>query len=288
MAPWEAGGQFGPYILIAPLGAGGMGEVWKARDERLDRLVAIKRLTNHENARFVQEARAIAALNHPNICQIYDVGPDYLVMEYVEGTAVHGPQRVEDALRLAIQIATALEEAHRKRILHRDLKPGNVLVGTNGVAKLLDFGLARFMSNSGETKTTAVMGTPLYMSPEQTEGQPLDERSDVFSFGALLYEMLSGRRTFDTLAALLRDDPAPLDMPGAEIARRCLAKRPAERFQSMTDVKAALERVVVRPASDQPSIAVLPFANMSLDKEQEFFSDGLAEEIINALAQIPA
>src|SRR5262245_66565802 len=125
MTPWAAGGQLGPYTLIAPLGSGGMGEVWKARDERLDRIVAIKRLLTENGARFEQEARAIAALNHPNICQIYDVGPDYLVMEYIEGTALRGPLRTDEALRLAIQIATALEQAHAKRILHRDLNPGN-------------------------------------------------------------------------------------------------------------------------------------------------------------------
>jgi len=287
MSLWTAGTQVGPYTLMAPLGAGGMGEVWKARDERLGRIVAIKRLTSHDGPRFDQEARAIAALNHPNICQIYDVGPDYLVMEYVQGAMLRGPLRQEEALRLAIQIAAALEEAHCKRILHRDLKPGNVLVTTTGVAKLLDFGLARSISNSGETQTTAVMGTPLYMSPEQTEGQPLDERSDIFSFGALFYEMLSGRRAFDTLAAVLRDEPASLEGPGAEIALRCLAKQPQARIQSIADVKAALERVGTKPMPEHPSIAVLPFANMSFDKEQEFFSDGLAEEIINALAQIP-
>jgi serine/threonine-protein kinase len=242
---------------------------------------------NHDETRFEQEARTVAALNHPNICQIYDLGPDYLVMEYVEGVPLRGPLRTDEALPVAIQIASALEEAHNKRILHRDLKPGNVLVTGKGAAKLLDFGLARPISRTGETETMAVMGTPLYMSPEQTEGQPIDERSDIFSVGAMLYEMLSGRRAFDTLGALLRDDPTRLDGPAGEIALRCLAKRPAERFQSIDQVRAALQRLVTKSPSDEPSIAVLPFANMSGDKEQEFFSDGLAEEIINLLAQIP-
>ena len=187
-----------------------MGEVYKARDTRLDRIVAIKQLKGQHTARFQQEARAIAALNHPNICQIHDVGQDYLVMEYIEGSPLKGPLATEDSIRLAIQIVSALEEAHGKRILHRDLKPGNILVTAKGSAKLLDFGLAKLVTDSDATQTLAVMGTPAYMSPEQAEGKPLDACSDVFSFGAVLYEMLSGRRAFDSLAAVLRDRPAQL------------------------------------------------------------------------------
>jgi len=140
MPPWAAGVELGPYTLVAPIGAGGMGEVWKARDTRLDRVVAIKRLHGQHSARFEQEARSIAALNHPHICQIYDIGPDYLVLEYVEGQPLHGPFRTEEAVRLAIQIASALEEAHSRGIMHRDLKPANILVTAKGTAKLLDFG----------------------------------------------------------------------------------------------------------------------------------------------------
>src|SRR4029077_7328457 len=181
------GTHLGPYEIVAALGAGGMGEVWKARDTRLDRIVAIKRLSGQHSERFEQEARAIAALNHPHICQIYDVGPDYLVMEYVEGPRVWGPMPMEQAVRLAVQIVSALEEAHGHGVLHRDLKPANILVTTKGAAKLLDFGVAKLAADSDLTRTLAgaVMGTPLYMAPEQAEGKTADERSEVFSFGAV-------------------------------------------------------------------------------------------------------
>jgi len=295
--PLSTGDKLGPYEILAPLGAGGMGEVWKARDPRLDRIVAIKRLKGQRSARFQQEAHAIAALNHPHICQIYDVGPDYLVMEYVEGKPLCGPLRVEEAVKLALQIAGALEDSHSRGILHRDLKPGNILVTAKGAAKLLDFGLAKLMtdSDSEATKTIegAVMGTAAYMSPEQAQGKSLDERSDIFSFGTVLYEMLSGTRAFgggsmlDILNSVVRDDPAPLQSPASGIVKRCLAKQPAQRFQSIAEVKAALESISMKPMDRQPSIAVLPFANMGADKENEYFSDGLAEEIINFLAQIP-
>jgi serine/threonine protein kinase/Tfp pilus assembly protein PilF len=295
--PLSTGDKLGPYEILAPLGAGGMGEVWKARDPRLDRIVAIKQLKGEHSARFQREAHAIAALNHPHICQIYDVGPDYLVMEYVEGKPLCGPLRVEEAVKLALQIAGALEDAHSRGILHRDLKPGNILVTAKGAAKLLDFGLAKLMtdSDSEATKTIegAVMGTAAYMSPEQAQGKSLDERSDIFSFGTVLYEMLSGTRAFsgssmlDTLNSVVRDDPAPLQSPASDIVKRCLAKEPAQRFQSIAEVKAALESISMKSVDQQPSIAVLPFVNMGGDKENEYFSDGLAEEIINFLAQIP-
>ena len=246
------GTRLGPYEILAPIGAGGMGEVYKARDTRLERTVAIKVGAAKFSERFEREARAVAALNHPNICTLHDVGADYLVMEYVDGATVSGPMPVEQALKLAIQIAGALEEAHSKGILHRDLKPSNILVTAKGAAKLLDFGLAKLAVDSDATQTMAgaLMGTPMYMAPEQAEGKPADRRSDVFSFGAVLYEMLAGRRAFDSLAAVVRDNPKLLDAP-AEVARivtRCLAKSPAERFQSMTDLKAALECISARPA----------------------------------------
>ncbi|HEY7389220.1 MAG TPA: protein kinase [Bryobacteraceae bacterium] len=282
----SVGERLGPYVIAAKIGVGGMGEVWKARDTRLDRIVAIKRLKGDHGARFEQEARAIAALNHPHICQIHDIGEDYLVLEYIEGSPLRGPLPLPDALRIAAQIASALEAAHSKGILHRDLKPGNILVSGSG-AKLLDFGLAKVAGDEDATQSMAVSGTPLYMSPEQAEGKALDARSDIFSFGSVLYELLAGRRAFESLAAVLRDDPAPFDSPALEVVAKCLKKNPPERYQSMTEVRAALESVVAQGADQQPSIAVLPFANLSGDKEQEYFSDGLAEEIINALAQIP-
>jgi serine/threonine protein kinase/Tfp pilus assembly protein PilF len=297
--PLASGIRLGPYEILAPIGAGGMGEVWKARDTRLDRIVAIKQLIGQHSARFQQEGHAIAALNHPNICTLLDVGPDYLVMEYVEGKPLSGPLRVEEVVKLALQVVGALEEAHGKGILHRDLKPGNILVTRKGVAKLLDFGLAKLMtdSNTDGTQTIegTVLGTAAYMAPEQAEGKPLDVRSDVFSFGAVLYEMLSGNRAFggnstaQVLSAVLRDDPSPFQAPAEfqRIVRKCLAKQPKDRFPNMGELRVALEQIFFKPAEQQPSIAVLPFANMSADKENEYFSDGLAEEILNLLAKIP-
>ncbi len=302
------GTKLGPYEILEPIGAGGMGEVWKARDTRLGRVVAIKKVKEQHSERFKQEARSIAALNHQNICQLFDIGPDYLVLEYVEGKPLSSPLPEKEAVRLAIQITTALEEAHQHGIIHRDLKPSNIMVTDKGSVKLLDFGLAKLYEQSaGEstaefppTQTGAVLGTVAYMSPEQAQGRPADARSDIFSFGLVLYEMLSGRRAFGgdstpaIMAALLRDDPPPLQASPAleKIVRRCLAKQPSGRYQAASEIKSVLEQISIeKPAAaaaePQPSIAVLPFVNMSGDKEQEYFSDGLAEEIINALAQIP-
>jgi serine/threonine-protein kinase len=273
-----------------------MGEVWKARDTRLDRIVAVKRWIGRLSTRFEQEARAIAALNHRHICQIYDIGPDYLVLEFIEGQPLQGPQPVEDAVRLAVQIAEALDAAHGKGVLHRDLKPANIMVTSKGLVKLVDFGIAKQMTDQERTVTveTTVMGTAPYMSPEQAQGKPLDARSDVFSFGAVLYELLSGRRAFSgensiaTMAAILHTEPGPLDAPPAleEIVKRCLAKSPGQRYRTMEEVRASLQSISRKVEEIQPSIAVLPFANMNRDGDDEYFSDGLAEEIINALTQI--
>jgi serine/threonine-protein kinase len=297
-----SGTRLGPYEILAPLGSGGMGEVWKARDTRLDRLVALKKLTAEHSARFEQEARAIGALNHPHICQIYDVGRDYLVLEYIEGVPLRGPKAPDEVLRLAIQMAAALDVAHCRGILHRDLKPANVMVATDGSVKLLDFGLAKVMGRDTDVTRTSdgvVLGTAAYMSPEQADGRSVDARSDIFSFGVVLYEMLSGRRAFDgpttvrVLNAVLHDEPPTLMAPPAleRIVRRCLRKQPDDRFQSMVDLKRALEEAVPERATPsvepRPSIAVLPFTNMSADPENEYFSDGLAEEIINALTHVP-
>ncbi len=249
------GDKLGPYEILAPIGLGGMGAVFRARDSRLDRDVAIKVSTQHFSARFEKEARAIAALNHPHICQIYDIGPDFLVLEYIEGKPVSGPLSVQEAVRLALQIASAIEEAHGRGILHRDLKPANILVNTKGVAKLLDFGLAKRTTEVDPdiTRTFAgtVMGTVAYMAPEQAEGKPVDERSDIFGFGAVLYEMLAGKRAFpgdsvaSVLSAVLRDSPPPLSEPVElqEIVSKCLAKNPRDRFQSIIELRVALEQI---------------------------------------------
>ena len=302
------GTKLGPYEILAPIGSGGMGEVWKARDTRLGRIVAIKTVKEQHSERFKQEARTIAALNHTNICQLFDVGSDYLVLEYVEGKPLSSPLPEKEAVRLAIQIATALEAAHKKGIIHRDLKPGNIMVTEEGSVKLLDFGLAKLYEQSASESTAefpatqagAVLGTLAYMSPEQAQGQPTDARSDIFSFGLVLYEMLSGRRAFsgDTPmavgAALIKEEPSALQASALlqEIVKRCLAKQLSTRYQTISEVKSALEKIVeekktISSAEPQPSIAVLPFVNMSGDKEQEYFSDGLTEEITSALSRIP-
>ena len=299
------GTRLGPYEIVALLGAGGMGEVYRARDSRLDRDVAIKVLPApvaddaDRLRRFEHEARAIASLNHPHICQLYDIGPGYLVLEYIDGEPLRGPVAAPEAVRQAIQIARALEAAHDRGILHRDLKPTNVLITRDGTVKLLDFGLAKLLRPTRDdpddlthtvanTIAGAVLGSPGYMSPEQAAGKPLDVRSDVFSFGIVLHELLSGVRASSDGDAF-RSGQAPPAL--ARIVQRCLAANPRERFQTMAEVRAVLEHASTEltsaPSGHKPSIAVLPFANMSADKENEYFGDGLAEEVINALAQVP-
>jgi serine/threonine protein kinase len=204
--PLSAGDRLGPYEILAPIGAGGMGQVWKARDPRLDRIVAIKISREQFSERFELEARAVAALNHPHICQLYDVGPDYLVMEFVDGAPLKGPLPIEKSVEYAAQILDALDAAHQKGITHRDLKPDNILVTKQGI-KLLDFGLAKrqgtALKETDATLTHAmtqqgqILGTFQYMSPEQLQGKEVDPRSDLFSFGCVVYEMLTGKRAFE-------------------------------------------------------------------------------------------
>ncbi|HLJ49874.1 MAG TPA: protein kinase [Bryobacteraceae bacterium] len=278
--PLSPGDKLGPYEILARIGAGGMGEVWKARDTRLNRLVAIKTSQEGFSERFEQEAHAISALNHPHICQLYDVGPDYLVMEYIEGTALTGRLPLPQVLKYAAQISDALDAAHRKGITHRDLKPANILVTKSGI-KLLDFGLAKLHSASpvsqapsANTLTMAItgkheiVGTLQYMSPEQLQAQPggeeVDARSDIFSFGALLYEMLTGQRVFEgpstaSVIAAIIERPAPsvaaLAPPSLDrLLQRCLAKHPDDRWQTARDLKAELEWIAqeLRDPPKQP------------------------------------
>ena len=354
----RAGARLGPYELLGLIGAGGMGEVYRARDTRLGRDVAIKVLpaefaSDPERLRrFEQEARAVAALNHPNILSIFDVGVGagpaparedarpsptneeeasvpYLVSELLEGESLRerlsgGTMPVRKAVELAVQIAKGLAAAHEKGIVHRDLKPANLFVTKDGHVKILDFGIAKLVApESAEelarettvveaTAAGTVLGTVGYMSPEQVRGQSVDHRADIFALGCVVYEMLAGRRPFtaatnaDTVAAILSADPRPLVEAGTEIPHgleaivlRCLEKRPEDRFTSARDVafallafagspetpgRATLPRGITR--DDRPSVAVLPFANLSADPEQEYFCDGMAEEIINALAHV--
>jgi Tol biopolymer transport system component/tRNA A-37 threonylcarbamoyl transferase component Bud32 len=265
-----AGTKLGPYEIVVLIGAGGMGEVYKARDTRLERTVAIKVGAARFSERFEGEARAVAALNHPHICTLYDVGPDYLVMEYVEGQPLKGPLPVERAVEYARQILDALDAAHRLGIVHRDLKPANILVTKNGV-KLLDFGLAKAerakaISASEQTVTKtitqdgAILGTLQYMAPEQLQGKETDARSDLFSFGCVLYEMLTGKRAFEgtsvpsVIAAVLEREPAPLEVSPslARVVKSCLSKDPDERIQSARDVNTAL-RWAMEPQAENAS-----------------------------------
>jgi len=280
----STGTRLGPYEVLAPLGAGGMGEVYKARDMRLERTVAIKVLPHHLSSspevrqRFEREAKTISQLSHPHICALYDVGhegeTEYLVMEYLEGETladrlVRGPLPLEQTLRFGIEIAGALDKAHEHGIVHRDLKPGNVMVTKSGV-KLLDFGLARaFVSETpAENLTSApttgadltregtILGTVSYMAPEQVEGKRADARTDIFAFGVLLYEMATGRQAFtgmsqaSVFSAILRDDPPPVSSVASlcppaldNLIRTCLAKDPAERWQSAHDVGLQLRAI---------------------------------------------
>ncbi len=285
MAP-SPGRSIGPYEILGPLGAGGMGQVLKARDTRLNRMVAIKLLNASTGdaggrSRLLREAQAASSLNHPNIVAVYDIlsqdDCDVIVMEYVEGTTLaeqigRKGIAVRDGLSYLIQIAGALSAAHAAGIVHRDVKPRNVMVTTAGVAKVLDFGLAQVehrFDPEGETATITtpgtIAGTFLYMSPEQAEGRKVDARSDIFAFGSLLYEMLSGRPAFPgesrlaILGAILHQDPPPLSGLRADIplelerlTRRCLRKDPARRWQSMEDVRILLEELRDAPAAPGP------------------------------------
>ena len=371
-----AGARLGPYEILAPLGAGGMGEVWRARDTRLDRDVAIKVLPEHmaKNptalSRFEREAKALAALSHPNLVGIHDFGHEgdvvYAVMELLAGKTLRSRlSTVEMSWRESVGIATAMAEglaaAHARGIVHRDLKPENVFLSSDGRVKILDFGLARrdVPASSEEhsvlptftqhTEPGTVMGTVGYMAPEQVSGEPGDARSDIFSFGCVLYEMVTGERAFrgktggEVIASIMRDDPPdpkgsgrtfPPDL--VRIISRCLAREPSRRYQSAQDLAfdltavlagsavsapppgvplrrsrglwmalaaialvAALAGLVVatrhgrtaaRTAAGAPiaSLAVLPLENLSHDPEQEYFADGMTEELNTQLAQIKA
>ena len=276
--PLAPGTRLGPYEITAPLGAGGMGEVYKARDTRLNRIVAIKVSNEQFSERFEREAHAVAALNHSNVCTLHDVGPNYLVMEYIEGVPLKGPLPLQQALKYAAQICDALDAAHRKGITHRDLKPANILVSKTGI-KLLDFGLAKIGQGnnppSDATLTMAltgkneIVGTLYYMSPEQLQsqatGQEIDARSDIFSFGLVLYEMLTGKRAFDgsspaTVIAAIMERPSPsigdVAPPALDrLLKRCLEKDPENRWQSARDLKTELEWIAQAPSdvSTSPS-----------------------------------
>jgi len=286
------GKRLAHYLIIDKLGHGGMGVVYRARDTHLDRFVALKVLPPEKvsdpgrKRRFVQEAKAASALNHPNIVHIYDIsqadGVDYIAMELVEGRTLGdaigvGGLRTDQVLKYGIQIADALAKSHGAGIIHRDLKPTNIMVTESGLVKILDFGLAKLAERSSEeaistaftaasphTEEGTIVGTVAYMSPEQAEGQPVDGRSDIFSLGAVLYEMVSGRRAFQgdsrmsTLAAILREQPAPLPATAPSgiraVIHRCLVKETGQRYQHATEVRAGLE-VIQDVSSDQTAVS---------------------------------
>ena len=315
-----AGSKLGPYEIVSQLGSGGMGVVYQAHDPRLDRSAAIKLLppdlTRDEIAkqRFLQEAKAASALDHPNICTIYDVGETddgqlYLVMAHYEGETLkerisRGPLELNDAIDIASQVGEGLAEAHKAGIVHRDIKPANLFVTKTGVVKILDFGLAKLAGSEGVTQTGTTVGTVAYMSPEQAKGQEVDHRTDIWSLGVVLYEMLAGTPPFQgenllSLADAIRSgEPEPVSGGGPSLnptLGRAMSKDLGQRYQAVTDLLADLRTpqsgsdaaTVATPAqADVPSIAVLPFVNMSADPEQEYFCDGLAEELIDALARL--
>ena len=330
--PLTPGSRLGPYEIVAPLGAGGMGEVYRARDPRLGRDVAIKALSAEfardpeRLARFRREAQMLAALNHPNIAAIYgleeaDDAP-HLVLELVEGETLAG--RLErgalpfrEAMALGVQVAAAIEAAHERGVVHRDLKPGNVMLTSSGIAKVLDFGLAKndpgFSSavdssematvtvQAGATMAGAIVGTAAYMSPEQARGRPVDRRSDVWSFGCVLFEAFAARPAFggetvsDLIARILEREPDWAALPAGtpprvrEILRRCLRKEADACPRDIRDVRLELEDIAAGGAKGEvareKSIAVLPFENQS-GADDEYFSDGVTDEILNALAQV--
>jgi serine/threonine protein kinase len=320
--------RLGPYEIVALIAAGGMGEVYSARDVRLERAVAIKVLPPifasdpDRLRRFEQEARAVASVSHPNVLAVFDVGAGdvpYIVTELLDGETLRaalarGPFPARAAIDVVRQVVSGLAAAHARGLVHRDLKPENILITREGVVKVLDFGLAKPLMSSSDVRTELqtevgiTVGTAGYMSPEQARGAVVDQRTDIFAVGAILYELIAGSRAFegessaDIVSAVLRQEPPDLAGhheagPGlSRIVRRCLEKDAARRYQTAAELKVALESLAdsdaaapVRrsgPASSGKTIAVLPFSNLSADADNEFFSDGLTEEIIADLARI--
>ena len=334
------GKSFAHYHILEKIGAGGMGEVYRAHDEQLNRDVALKVLPPRDLAdetarvRLLREARAAAGLNHPHICTIHEVGEAggraYIAMEYIDGSllsamVVQGRLPHEQALRYGVQLAEALEHAHARGVVHRDLKSANVIVTPEGRVKVLDFGLAKRLderdveatrSRASLTQPGAVIGTLAYMAPEQLRGEPADARSDIWALGVVLYEMVAGRRPFhgqtgyEVSSAILsrRFAPLPGDVPAAlrAVIEHCLEKDPGRRYPRASEVRVALEAIQFGGTTDQllprraprrkrtvrrkrmQSLAVLPLTNLSRDPEQEYFADGMTEALIADLAKIRA
>jgi len=317
-SPLGPGSQLGPYQILSLLGAGGMGQIYKAFDARLGREVAIKVAEERFSERFDREVRAVAALNHPNICTVHDVGADYLVMELVDGETLRkGLERglpLDRTLTIARQLLQALAAAHRSGVIHRDLKPENVMVRADGYVKVLDFGLAKWLPTSrgnraeraefsGLSRTGQIVGTLAYMSPEQIEGDDVDARSDLFAFGIMLYEMLTGRHPWPrptsaaTMNAILNDDPPVMDstVVGTDLAivvETLLRKHPAERYPHAEAVLGALATpsakspVSTRSATLLTSVAVLPFVFLNDADNTRALSLGFADSLITIFGNL--
>ncbi len=310
----------GRYQIIEELGKGGMGKLYRALDLKLQEEIALK-LIKPEIAsdketidRFGNELKLARKISHKNVGRMHELmeyeGAHYITMEYISGQDLKGLIRqsgrltVETSLSIAKQVGEGLAEAHRLGIVHRDLKPGNILIDRDGTAKVMDFGIARSVRTKGITVEGMIIGTLGYMSPEQVEGREVDPRSDIFAFGCVLYEMLTGKSAFgrettaETIAAVLHEDPPRVSESGIEIPEElqriishCLEKDPEHRFPSMDDVIPLFTKMAKSPTGQEKetreaSVAVLPFVNMSSDPENEYFSDGLAEELINSLSKI--
>jgi serine/threonine protein kinase len=315
----------GKYRIIEEVGAGGMGVVYKAEDLKLKRSVALKFLPPHLmdspelKERFLIEAQAAAALSHPNICVIHEVGESegrpYIAMEYVEGETLRdkvrkGPLKPEEAVDIISQVAAGLAEAHGKGIVHRDVKSANIMVTPKGRAKVMDFGLAKLRGGSSLTKSQTTLGTVAYMSPEQARGDNLDQRTDIWSLGVVLYELLSGKLPFQgdhdqtVIYSILQKEPESLAKlrPGLapeleHIVFQALAKKAADRYRTMEELREDLAALAeglkplkakARPSEPEKSIAVLPFINDSPDQENTYFINGVMEEILGSLQKIKA
>jgi serine/threonine protein kinase/tetratricopeptide (TPR) repeat protein len=302
----------GRYQIIEELGRGGMGVVFKAEDAKLKRTVALKflppELTHIPDVkdRFMREAQA-AALNHPHICTIYEIDEadeqTFISMEYIKGQSLKdklesGPLAIDEAKDIALQVAAGLEKAHKKGIVHRDIKPANIMINDEGQPKITDFGLAKLSWEVDLTKPATIMGTVAYMSPEQAKGEKVDHRTDIWSLGAMLYEMLTGERPFKKdkeqalIYAILNDTPTPLsllrsDVPNhvEQVIEKAMVKKASERYQNIQELTQDLKLSITSPKTEK-SIVVLPFDDMSPGKDNEYFSDGLSEEIISDLSLI--
>jgi len=313
------------YKILEKLGEGGMGVVYKAEDTKLGRTVALKFLTpqavgnEEEKTRFIHEAKAAAALNHPNICTVHEIDEyedqSFITMECIEGESLKakiksGPLRVDEAVEIAVEIAEGLQEAHSKGIIHRDVKSANIMLTATGRVKVMDFGLAKSSGRTQLTRSGTTVGTVAYMSPEQGRGDPVGFQSDIWSLGIVLYEMITGELPFKadyeqaTIYLIINEEPPSIqnwrsDVPNKleRIIEKALKKDVRERYQSAEDLKKDLELLTdtARPSStksdmtdkqDTPSIAVLPFRDMSSQKDQEYFCEGIAEELINALVNL--